>query len=210
MLRIGVGKKFAQAAEFLPEMLVSLRRFHAFFQLPDAAEVAGSAAASESPTKGQSNHVICLRDASFSWSLPADSRHAPGEVKSLTLQQLNLDVFAGERVALVGPVGCGKSSLLQALAGEMHHTSGTVFTWPKAIAYAPQTPWIFAGTLKENVLFGCAMDEERYRSVLSACALDVDVKQLPDGEDTEIGEKVGVNVSRGEERRGWGWKERTV
>lgn len=197
MLRIGVGKKFAQAAEFLPEILVSLRRFQDFLQLPDAAQTTAEPAADNAGPVAPQTHskcVIHLQNASFTWASCSEAEAAGDEnaanVKTLALNDLDFEVLAGEHVALVGPVGSGKSSLLQALAGEMRHTGGRVFTWPEAIAYAPQTPWIFAGTLKQNILFGAPMNEARYRATLAACALDKDVEQLPDGEDTEIGEKV--------------------
>jgi ATP-binding cassette subfamily C (CFTR/MRP) protein 4 len=198
MLRIGVGKKFAQAAEALPEVLVSLRRFQDFLQLPDAAQTTADPTAANVEPAAPGNltkRAIHLENASFTWAGSSETDAAENknaaDIKTLALNDLDFEVFAGEHVALVGPVGSGKSSLLQALAGEMRHTGGRVFTWPEAIAYAPQTPWIFAGTLKQNILFGAPMDEVRYRATLAACALDKDVEQLPDGEDTEIGEKVG-------------------
>lgn len=109
------------------------------------------------------------------------------------LTRLNLTLHAGELVAVTGAVGSGKSSLFQALAGELVHVGGSVATWPRSVAYASQTPWIFAGSLKENVVFGAPLDESRYRAALAACALEEDIAQLPDGEDTEIGEKVRMH-----------------
>ena len=60
-------------------------------------------------------------------------------------------------------------------------------------AYIPQQAWIMNATLKENVLFGQPCDTERYKHVISACALDPDIEVLPAGDMTEIGEKVRKN-----------------
>lgn len=62
------------------------------------------------------------------------------------------------------------------------------------IAYAPQTAWIQNATLRDNILFGQADDEVRFREVVRACNLQHDIDILPFGENTEIGEK-GINLS---------------
>lgn len=58
------------------------------------------------------------------------------------------------------------------------------------MAYVPQLAWIQNCTLQENVLFGQAMNPKRYQQALEACALLADLKMLPGGDQTEIGEKV--------------------
>lgn len=65
-----------------------------------------------------------------------------------------------------------------------------------SIAYVEQDPFIFAGTVKDNILFGKQYNERRFNDVLSACELEYDAKMLPDGINTVIGEK-GINVSGG-------------
>ena len=62
-----------------------------------------------------------------------------------------------------------------------------------AVAYVPQNAWIMNATLRENVLFGRADDEARFRAVVRACALTQDLEMLPQGDRTEIGEK-GINL----------------
>ena len=59
-----------------------------------------------------------------------------------------------------------------------------------SLAYVPQQAWILNTTLRENILFGEAFEEERYWNTLHACALMPDLKILPAGDRTEIGEKV--------------------
>lgn len=59
------------------------------------------------------------------------------------------------------------------------------------MAYVPQQAWIQNATLRDNILFGKAYNEQKYRSCLEACALTPDLEVLPGGDLTEIGEKVG-------------------
>lgn len=54
----------------------------------------------------------------------------------------------------------------------------------------PQQAWIQNATLKDNILFGQAPNEEKYQNALEACALKTDLEVLPGGDQTEIGEKV--------------------
>ena len=62
------------------------------------------------------------------------------------------------------------------------------------ISYAPQIPWIRNATLRQNVLFGQQDNEVKFREVIRACSLEHDLEVLPNGEETEIGEK-GINLS---------------
>ena len=103
--------------------------------------------------------------------------------------------------------------MLQALIGEMRRTRGDVsllvvscciIICPNiwcfqvalggTISYAPQTSWIRNATLRQNVLFGQKDDEVKFREVIRACSLEHDLEVLPNGEETEIGEK-GINLS---------------
>ncbi|KAJ3391487.1 hypothetical protein HDU84_005862 [Entophlyctis sp. JEL0112] len=121
-----------------------------------------------------------------------------------TLSNINLRVAEGKLVAIVGAVGSGKSSLLSALLGEMyvHGDGGAVpaVTVRGTIAYVPQTPWIVNATLRENIVFGSAYEERRYREVVEACGLEPDLRVLPSGDLCEIGER-GINLSGGQKQR---------
>ncbi|TFK50066.1 multidrug resistance-associated ABC transporter [Heliocybe sulcata] len=121
------------------------------------------------------------------------------EEKPFGLKDVEVRIPKGSFVAIVGQVGTGKSSLLQAMIGEMRKTSGEV-TFGGSVAYVPQTPWIMNATLKENILFGQEEDEERFREVIKACCLEHDLGLLPHRENTEIGEK-GINLSGGQKAR---------
>jgi ATP-binding cassette subfamily C (CFTR/MRP) protein 1 len=116
-----------------------------------------------------------------------------------TLRHLNLEIAQGELVGIVGIVGSGKSSLLSALLGEMQKRSGIVKV-RGSFVYCAQTAWIMNATLKENILFGEKFDEERFRAVVKACALEDDLRILPAAEETEIGER-GINLSGGQKAR---------
>uniref|UniRef100_A0A8C3TA56 ATP binding cassette subfamily C member 3 n=1 Tax=Chelydra serpentina TaxID=8475 RepID=A0A8C3TA56_CHESE len=115
------------------------------------------------------------------------------------LHSIHLLVPSGSLVAVVGHVGCGKSSLVSALLGEMEKLEGHVAV-KGSVAYVPQQAWIQNATLKDNILFGQQHNEQKYQNVLEACALKTDLEVLPGGDHTEIGEK-GINLSGGQRQR---------
>ncbi|KAI1798261.1 multidrug resistance-associated ABC transporter [Ganoderma leucocontextum] len=121
------------------------------------------------------------------------------EGKPFELKGIKLKIPKGSFVAIVGRVGSGKSSLVQALIGEMRKTRGQC-TFSSPVAYVPQTAWIMNATLQQNIVFGQPEDEARFREILKACCLEPDLEMLPNGEHTEIGEK-GINLSGGQKTR---------
>ncbi|KAL9833556.1 ATP-binding cassette sub-family C member 3 isoform 1-T1 [Geothlypis trichas] len=134
-------------------------------------------------------NAISVRNATFSW----------GKELKPTLKDINMLIPSGSLVAIVGHVGCGKSSLVSALLGEMEKLEGEVAV-KGSVAYVPQQAWIQNATLKDNILFGQAPNEEKYQDALEACALKADLEVLPGGDQTEIGEK-GINLSGGQRQR---------
>lgn len=116
-----------------------------------------------------------------------------------TLSDINITIKQGQLVAIVGTVGSGKSSLLNLLLGEMHLTSGSV-SMRGSVAYCDQKPWIRNCTVQENILFDTPMDEDRFQAALEASSLIDDIKILPGGVHTEIGER-GINLSGGQKAR---------
>ncbi|XP_008187158.1 probable multidrug resistance-associated protein lethal(2)03659 isoform X2 [Acyrthosiphon pisum] len=116
-----------------------------------------------------------------------------------TLENINLNIIPGRLVAIIGPVGSGKSSLLQAVLRELPLSTGKISVCGK-VSYAAQEPWLFAGTVQQNILFGSPMDKERYKQVISVCALKTDFKQFPHGDRTLVGER-GVTLSGGQRSR---------
>lgn len=108
-----------------------------------------------------------------------------------TLTDINISIKQGELVAVVGPVGCGKSSLLSGLLGELHLKKGSINLFG-SIAYCPQQPWILNQTLRDNVLFGLDYDEAKFNMAIDVANLNSDIAILPAGVMTEIGER-GMN-----------------
>ncbi|KAG7091281.1 hypothetical protein E1B28_010329 [Marasmius oreades] len=114
------------------------------------------------------------------------------------LKNINMSVPKGSFVAIVGQIGSGKSSILNALIGEMKKTKGQV-TFGGTVAYVSQTPWIKNATVRENITDG-TVDETRLNHIIKACSLERDIDSLPRGLDTDIGEK-GINLSGGQKAR---------
>ncbi len=117
----------------------------------------------------------------------------PAEQESFQLCDINLEIPRGALVAVVGAIGSGKSSLLSGMTNEMHRLEGKV-TFGGTTSVVPQTPWIMAATIRENILFGQPWDEELYWWAVKEACLEPDLEILEDGDVTEIGEK-GNNLS---------------
>jgi len=100
---------------------------------------------------------------------------------------------------VTGPVGSGKSSFLSLIAGEIPVIAGNI-TCNGTIAYVPQIPWVFSGTLRENVLFGLPFHYDHYMRVIKACSLEKDIARFPDGDEVVIGER-GNTLSGGQQTR---------
>uniref|UniRef100_A0A7G3A7F5 Putative abc transporter c family member 3 n=1 Tax=Lutzomyia longipalpis TaxID=7200 RepID=A0A7G3A7F5_LUTLO len=124
---------------------------------------------------------------------------ATWEETARTLQDVNFSVKPGQLCAIIGPVGSGKSSLLQLLLGEMPIHTGTA-TLNGTVSYASQEPWLFAGSVRHNILFGQTYDRRRYQEVVRHCALVTDFEQLPHGDQTMVGER-GAALSGGQKAR---------
>ncbi|KAK9463479.1 P-loop containing nucleoside triphosphate hydrolase protein [Lipomyces oligophaga] len=122
----------------------------------------------------------------------------PEAVAISGLHNLNFKINPGEFVVIMGFIGSGKTSLLASMVGEMRQTSGSV-KMNGTVAYCPQ-PWIQNSTLRENILFGREYEEQKYQDVIKGCALEHDLKVLPAGDRTEIGER-GINISGGQKSR---------
>jgi thiol reductant ABC exporter CydD subunit len=135
----------------------------------------------------------------------------PGRAEP-ALQGASLDLLPGEVVALVGPSGCGKSTLAALLVGFVRPDRGRVLIgervlakldldiWRRQVAYLPQHPRLFAGTIADNVRLGAhlASDDEVRRALHTAGAGFVE--RLPTGIDTPLGER-GSGLSAGQRQR---------
>ncbi|KAH9181750.1 hypothetical protein AeNC1_016275, partial [Aphanomyces euteiches] len=114
----------------------------------------------------------------------------------ICLSNLTLTIAPGSLVMVVGSVGAGKSSLISAILGEMHLVQGSVDVHG-SVALVSQEPWIRNDTVRGNILFEDAYEASWYKTVLQAVQLEADMRLLPAGDKTEIGEQ-GINLSGGQ------------
>uniref|UniRef100_A0A672ZR01 Cystic fibrosis transmembrane conductance regulator n=1 Tax=Sphaeramia orbicularis TaxID=375764 RepID=A0A672ZR01_9TELE len=116
-----------------------------------------------------------------------------------SLQNVSFTLNSQQLLAVIGPVGAGKSSLLSSILGELPSEKG-VLKVKGQLTYASQQPWVFPGTIRSNILFGKELIPQKYERVLRACALKRDLELLPDGDMTLIGDR-GATLSGGQKAR---------
>ena len=146
---------------------------------------------------------------------------------SIQIKDLNLSINKGEFIWVIGGVGSGKSSLISAILGDMIYMDeetireykdkemddaarheiverskkySSIVKLGGTVSLVQQIPWIQNKTIRENVLFGQPMDEDRYNKTIELWELGSDLEILPGGDLTEIGEK-GINLSGGQKAR---------
>ena len=130
------------------------------------------------------------------------------------ISEITLAIPSGSSVAFVGPSGAGKTTIIDVLLGVLNPDEGDVLIsglppllavakWPGAVSYVPQDVVIAAGTIRENVALGYppeAATDELIMSALKVAHLDKFVADLPDGVDTQVGER-GAKISGGQRQR---------
>uniref|UniRef100_A0A5F8HI53 Multidrug resistance-associated protein 4 n=1 Tax=Monodelphis domestica TaxID=13616 RepID=A0A5F8HI53_MONDO len=182
-VRLTVTLFFPAAVEKMSETRVSIKRIKQFLLLDEIPHTGIQAQLDEKA-------LVHVQDFTSYWDKTLE---VP------TLQNLSFTVRPRELLAVVGPVGSGKSSLLCAVLGELPRLEGLV-TVKGRIAYVSQQPWVFSGTVRSNILFGKSYEKERYNKVIKACALKKDLKLLEDGDLTLIGDR-GTTLSGGQKAR---------
>lgn len=133
-------------------------------------------------------------------SLVSEKESSSNDDALLVIKNINLKIKRGSRVALYGGVGSGKSSLIAGILGEIQSTFGTKVKRDPQVALVPQQAWIISDTLKNNILLGRPYNESKFKEVIKASALEVDLDSFPNGEFTLIGNK-GLNLSGGQKAR---------
>jgi ABC-type multidrug transport system fused ATPase/permease subunit len=175
----------SDVAGTLAQTAVSARRLLDYFNLPQEPTLATPAA--------DQSVALKVRDLAF--------EAKPGEA---ILRNISFELALGQSLAIVGPVGAGKTVLLRTLLGEYTPSAGSI-AWEGAprFAYCPQETFVASGTLRDNLtLFGARNEwpDAAIHQALQLASLSQDVAQWPGGLDTEIGER-GLNLSGGQKQR---------
>ena len=121
-------------------------------------------------------------------------------LQKVVLPNLNLGVKQREVVMVIGPTASGKSTLLKAILGEIELISGSLYVKHTSAGYCDQTPWIWNGTIQENIIGNSPIDMDWYDMVITACLLKPDLAQLPQRDQSRTGSN-GGNLSGGQKQR---------
>ncbi|RLN64938.1 hypothetical protein BBJ28_00009890 [Nothophytophthora sp. Chile5] len=208
-----------------PTALAALSQAQSSFRRIDAFMASDEFQASPLGSSGEAGR-ICIRNARFEWPVSSvgprvacvepeavtgdvieagDANWNNGDVAppagagGFALEGVSLEIQPGSLVMIVGTVGSGKTSFLNALLGEMRAQSGE-FETHGDVSFVSQEAWIRNSSVRSNILFESPFDAERYERVLEASQLALDLHALPDGDATEIGER-GINLSGGQKAR---------
>ena len=168
------------------EAMVAVTRLTDYFTAPELQMDA--VLRSDSVQHGEES--VRIRDATFTWNTD-DGRNV--------LQDINFNARRAELTCIVGRVGAGKSSMLSTMLGDLHKIKGEV-VMRGSTAYVAQSPWVMNASVRDNVTFGHRWDPTFYDRTIKACALTEDLAILPDGDQTEVGER-GISLSGGQKAR---------
>lgn len=128
------------------------------------------------------------------------------------IKDFNLSLNQGERLGIKGPIGTGKSTLVSILAGLERNQEGEVLYCGvdydefdhheirKSVCFVPQKPFLFASSIRENILMDRQFSDDEIWHALEVAGLSRDVKAFPDQLDTPLGEW-GINLSGGQKQR---------
>uniref|UniRef100_A0A182MWB3 ABC-type xenobiotic transporter n=1 Tax=Anopheles culicifacies TaxID=139723 RepID=A0A182MWB3_9DIPT len=206
---IGPLNAFPWVLNGLTEAWVSLKRVQELFDLPDVnlQECYRPLSASDASYSNSSKRpvVLAIKDGNFEFEIKRsrkDLKLVQEDIIDFAFRDLTLQVRQGELVCLEGPVGGGKSSLLQVIMGYFKCIAGAVAISTdinEGFGYVAQTAWLQQGTIRDNILWGEIYDEARYKAVIHACALQYDLDALR-GDSTGVGEQ-GRTLSGGQKAR---------
>ncbi|KAL5233639.1 hypothetical protein ACI65C_001049 [Semiaphis heraclei] len=205
---------FPQGILTLAEMLISIKRIQTFLLQDENRKHDKLWSLQPEVTSKNSNEMLNFNSDHFATNinenendqlgnfgidvLNASAKWVPNQPDN-SLNNINLTVRPGRLVAIIGPVGAGKSSLIQSIIRELPLCDGSISV-RGTVSYASQEPWLFNSSIQQNILFGSPMDHNRYKEVIQVCALKTDFKQLPYGDRSLVGER-GVSLSGGQRAR---------
>lgn len=200
LLRQAMTNFFPQAVSQISEANVSINRLNTFMLYEEKApnegenEIAkanGNDCNEHTFIQDNSHHAVVIEKGFAKWS--------DESVHDYIFEDLNIKIKRGSVVAIIGPVGSGKSSLLQVILKELPLLKGKLEVYGD-IGYASQEPWLFTGTVRQNIVFNRPYDNLRYRNVVTRCSLKRDFSLLPNADKTIVGER-GVSLSGGQRAR---------
>ncbi|CAF1094580.1 unnamed protein product [Didymodactylos carnosus] len=202
-LRLSVVDFFNYAVRNLVQYLSARKRIEAFLLLPESEQDARIRSRSFIETVSLDKSYILVNNYKNQPQLPSlycDLKVAKWEMDlPFTLKNIEFNTQPGDIIAVIGPVGSGKSSLLQTLCGEIPYFDGKI-SLNGRFCYVPQESWIFSSSLKQNILFGKEYNSALFKKVIHASALDKDFCHLSHGEYTVVGDQ-GVMLSGGQKAR---------
>lgn len=219
-VRLNMTLFFPRAIQCLAESLVSIRRIQAFLNMGNVNEnrdfeAFGNALDALSPDP-KVLYMISFKNASFTWKakskfISGSNVNLSGEKKEtlemaeldphqFVLKNISLTLKQGELLGVCGMVGSGKSSLINAILGELEPVTGSLLVRTKEIGFVGQSPWILSGSIKDNIIFGKEYKLDWFKTVVKSCALEEDLDRFPDHENTIVGER-GVTLSGGQRAR---------
>ncbi|XP_019738045.1 multidrug resistance-associated protein 4-like isoform X2 [Hippocampus comes] len=176
---------FPFAIEKVSDSLISIQRIQNFLLLDEVAPQHLGL-----PVEEKKDCLLKIQELVCYWD---KTQEAP------TLENVSFTVGPDQLLAVIGPVGSGKSSLLSAILGELSQESGVIKVRGD-LTYTSQQPWILPGTIRSNILFGQELNHFKYDRVLRACALKRDMELLPGGDLASVGDR-GANLSGGQKAR---------
>ncbi|CAH1180472.1 unnamed protein product [Phaedon cochleariae] len=189
MLSMTLTALFVRGVTEVAELFISLRRLQMFLANEEYEyDRAGESHAFDSGNDGK--EAVKLKNLSAKWNKASSDD---------VLHNIDLKANRGKLIGVIGPVGSGKSSLLQTLLGELEISDGTMNISGR-FSYASQEPWVFSSTIRQNIVFGAEFDKKRYKEVIRVCALERDFAQFPNRDHTIVGDK-GASLSGGQKAR---------
>ncbi|KAJ7653017.1 P-loop containing nucleoside triphosphate hydrolase protein [Mycena rosella] len=176
----------------------SLGRIQGFLQLPERAD-------SDSAQESVDADLIDVSDDGAKVCFPTAQVSLKGctfgwDDKTQVLRDVTLELAPLELHMVVGSVASGKSSLLMSILGETRLVEGVLAVKARKIALASQTPFIYPGTLRANILLDSPFDAAFYDQVIDACGLRQDIEALPQRDRVKLGDK-GATLSGGQRQR---------